>query len=78
MFVIDDFDKNPKKPFEVRVPNKIRKRIAMHVRNNPELVVSVPKFIDKVKSLVLPKKAVNPKRGSMWLRFTNRIKKFLK
>ena len=34
-----NFKDNPKEPFEVRVPNKIRKRITMHEKNKPKLVV---------------------------------------
>jgi len=65
------FKDNPKKPFEVRVPNKIRKRIAMHEKHKPEPVIRGKQNRAYVKSE--PKK-----RDSMWLRFTSRIKKFFK
>ena len=68
-----DFRKNPKKPFEVPVPNKIRKRIVMHEKSTPKL--NMPKL--KWRKIVGPTTPVVKKRGSMWSRFTNRIKKFL-
>lgn len=71
-----NFNKDPKKPFEIRVPNKIRKRIAMHVRDKPELLVSVPKLIDKAKSLLFPKETAPSKRDSMWSRFTKGVANF--
>ena len=60
-----DFKKNPEKPFEIRIPNKIRKRIAMHER--------------KIAWLEKPyRPVVAQRRGSMWSRFAGRVKKFLK
>ena len=73
-----DFNENPKKPYEVRCPNKIRKRITMHEKHKPEPILNVPSLFRKAKSLLLPKKEAKQKRGSMWSRFTGRIKKFLK
>lgn len=64
------FKKNPDRPFEVSVPNKIRKRIAMHEKHDPE-----PNIISPLIKLFRPPEM--PKRGSMWSRFTSRIKKFL-
>ena len=32
--IMGDYRKNPKTPFEIRVPNKIRKRIAMHEKDS--------------------------------------------
>lgn len=32
-----DYKKNPETPFEIRVPNKIRKRIAMHEKADSKL-----------------------------------------
>lgn len=68
-----NFKDNPKNPFEVRVPNKIRKRIAMHEKHKPESIVK------KAKTLLgLPAKSEQPKkRGSLWSRFTGRIKKWM-
>ena len=67
-----NFKDNPAKPFEVRVPNKIRKRITMHEKNKPKLVV-----LGKQKwSYAEP--SPPKKRGSMWSRFTDRTKKFLR
>jgi hypothetical protein len=65
-----DFKKNPKKPFEVRVPNKIRKRIAMHQKDDTGL--------GKVGSLLMPLVVAAKMKGSLWSRFTNRVKKFLR
>jgi len=57
-----DFKDNPTKPFEVPVPNKIRKRIAMHEKHKPKLVV-----LGKQKwSYAEP--SPPKKRGSMWSR----------
>lgn len=65
-----DFKKNPKKPFEVRVPNKIRKRIAMHQKDDTGL--------GRMESLLMPLVVAAKLKGSMWSRFTDRIKKFLR
>ena len=59
-----NFKDNPKDPFEVKVPEKIRKRIAMYERE-----------VAWLKKTYLP--PIAQIRGSMWSRFTNRIKKFL-
>ena len=48
-----NFKDNPKKPYEVKVPNKIRKRIFMHERDKPE------------PRILAPAKAPAKKRGSM-------------
>lgn len=79
-----DFNKNPKKPFEVSVPNKIRKRIAMHEIPRPFKVDITKSLVagtfDKITDsleAISSKSTIPKKRGSMWSRFTNRIKKFL-
>ena len=65
-----DFSKNPKKPFEVRVPNKIRTRIAMHEKTKDvSIVKSVARAILPPLMGDIPKK----KRGSMWSRFTSKV-----
>lgn len=70
-----DFKKNPKKPFEVRVPNKIRKRIAMHQKEDESILEKVTSpLLSMVKAIAKPKK----KRGSMWSRFTDQVKKLLR
>lgn len=63
-----DFKKNPRKPFEVRVPNKIRKRIAMHEKDDVGL--------GKVESLLMTALVglTQKKKGSMWSRFTAGVK----
>jgi len=77
---MSDFKKNPEKPFEVRCPNKIRKRIAMHEIPRPFKVdVSKSRTFNKLTdSLEAISLKPTTKRGSMWSRFTNRIKKFLR
>lgn len=76
-----DFKKNPKVPFEVPIPNKIRKRIAMHERSKPEPILTwgLPKCSAIKKALAVHKKETKPKqkRGSMWSRFINRIANIL-
>lgn len=71
-----DFKKNPKRPIEVEVPNKIRKRIAMHYEED-----SLPKRLEAIssvrKALALPAVLAAQKRGSLWSRFTRGIKNFL-
>lgn len=59
-----NFKDNPKKPYEVKVPNKIRKRIFMHERDKPE------------PRILAPAKAPAKKRGSMWSRSVGKVKKF--
>lgn len=70
-----DYRKNPEKPFEVRVPNKIRKRITMHEKEKTKMLE-----LGFVKLLVhararLPRVAPPKKRGSMWSRFTSGVAK---
>lgn len=65
-----NFKHNPKKPFEVKVPNKIRKRITMHQKDDAGL--------GKLESLLMPLVVASHLRGSLWSRFTDRIKRFLK
>jgi hypothetical protein len=71
-----DFKKNPKRPLEVLVPNKIRKRVAMHYEE-----ATLPKRLESIsrvrKALALPTVPDAPKRGSMWSRFTGGIKNFV-
>ena len=59
-----DFKKNPKKPFEVKVPNKIRKRIAMHEKDDIGLSAVERMLMPAIVTVNLKK------RGSMWSRFT--------
>lgn len=71
-----DFKKNPKEPFEVKVPNKIRTRIAMHERAEVSRQREVKSPMEKILSL--PSMPIIKKRGSLWSRFTDMIKKFIK
>lgn len=71
-----DFTKNPDKPFEVGVPNKIRKRIAMHERAEVSRQREIKSGLAKLLSP--PLMGTTLSRGSLWSRFTNRIKKFLR
>lgn len=67
-----DFKKNPRKPFEVRVPNKIRKRLAMHEKDAIEL--------GDVGALLIPAIVASSlkKTGSMWSRFTSGVRNIFK
>lgn len=65
-----DYSKNPKTPFEVRVPNKIRTRIAMHEKDKDvNIVKSITRAVLPPLMGDLPKK----KRGSMWSRFASKV-----
>ena len=66
-----DFKKNPKKPFEVKVPNKIRKRIAMHRDEDKSFLARLKPVLSVVPIKAKPKK----KRGSLWFRFTGWVKR---
>ena len=68
-----DFKKNPKAPFVVPVPNKIRKRIAMHEKHKPESIIVSPLR----RLLSLSPKPTDKKRGSLWSRFTSRVANIL-
>ena len=70
-----DFKKNPKKPFEVAIPNKIRKRIAMHETDASFCRRMEPTWLRKI--LALHPAPVVQKKGSMWSRFTGGVKKYL-
>ena len=75
-----DFRKNPKAPFVVQVPNKIRKRITMHETKKESFLrrwkAATP--WDEVKKILgLPSKPVAKKRGSLWSRFTSRVASIL-
>ena len=75
-----DYRKNPKTPFEIWVPNKIRKRIAMHEKEGSAVWKLIreslmPTPLRALASLKTPTPKV---RGSMWSRFTNSVKKFLR
>ena len=58
---------NPKKPYEVKVPNKIRKRIFMHERDEVKPKIVAPVSFTPAKP-----------RGSMWSRFVDKVKGLLK
>ena len=70
-----DYKKNPKAPFVVQVPNKIRKRITMHETKRES-------FFRRLKTTPLrrfsslPSKPVAKKRGSLWSRFTKGVANF--
>ena len=69
-----DFKKNPAVPFEIWVPNKIRKRIAMHEKKGS----AVWGLIRRTLASPIPETPAPKVRGSLWSRFTNRVKKFLR
>lgn len=69
-----DYKKNPETLFEIPVPNKIRKRIAMHERGvSRQREMKSP--MERILSL--PPVPVVPKRGSLWSRFTRGVAKML-
>ena len=75
-----NFKKNPRRPFKVRVPNKIRKKIDMHESdstflNRMELLKAVTR-LEKIAAL--PIVPVAKKRGSLWSRFSEGVKVFIK
>lgn len=77
-----NFKKNPERPFVVRIPNKIRKRIAMHETDsafqNRIATLSLEKAISRLKKLAaLPVVPTVQKKGSLWSRFTGGIRNFV-
>lgn len=58
------FRDNPRKPYVVKIPNKIRKRITMHKRDDNGL--------DLIESVLMPALVATTmkRRGSMWSQFT--------
>ena len=66
------FKNNPKRPTEVRVPNKIRKRIAMHEKDTDGLGL--------IEAMAMPAlvATVIKKGGSMWSRFTGGLVNLLR
>ena len=74
-----DFKKNPRQPFEVRVPNKIRKQIAMH--ESDAAAAARCDFLNTLTGLekiaALPPVPVAQKRGSLWSRFSSGVKNFM-
>jgi len=71
--IMANFKNNPENPFEVRVPNKIRKRIVMHEKRT-----STSNAVEIMKRRYGIETKQPKNRGSMWSRFTNRVKKFLR
>ena len=74
-----DFSKNPKAPFEIWVPNKIRKRIVMHETEDSKVWKFIrasltPTPLRALASLETPAPKV---RGSMWSRFTGGLRNLL-
>lgn len=63
---------NPKKPYIVKVPNKIRKRIAMHERDDNGLGL--------IEALAMPALVATTMkhRGSLWSRFTGGLGNLLR
>ena len=68
-----DYDKNPKAPFVVQVPNKIRKRLAMHETKEASSLRRLASITSLRKILSLSSKPVAKKRGSLWSRFASRV-----
>ena len=74
---LGDFSKNPKTPFVVQVPNKIRKRIAMHETKKESFLRRLASTTRLRKILSLSSKPIAKKRGSLWSRFTSKIANIL-
>ena len=70
-----DFRMNPKAPFVIQVPNKIRKRITMHETKRDAWYRRLKPITAKILSL--SSKPVAKKRGSLWSRFTSRVANIL-
>ncbi len=64
-----NFKDNPKKPFVVRIPNKIRKRIIMHEKEDIGFLGALERMLMPVLVATTLKK-----RGSLWSRFTRGLK----
>ncbi len=73
---MSDFKKNPDVPFEIWVPNKIRKRIAMHETEDSK-VWKLIRSLTAPSKVLLPKTSASKVRGSLWSRFTSRVAKAL-
>ncbi len=71
-----DYKKNPEQPFEVWVPNKIRKRIAMHEKEDSK-VWKLIRTLTAPSKILLPKTPAPKIRGSLWSRFTSRVANIL-
>ena len=72
-----NFKDNPKAPFVVQIPNKIRKRIAMHETERESFFRRLKSTTPLRKILSLSSKPVTKKRGSLWSRFTSRVANIL-
>ena len=73
---MSNFKDNPAKPFEVRVLNKIRKRITMHERAEVSRQREIKSGLEKILPAPSPSVPTIRKRGSMW-RFISKVKQFL-
>ncbi|KKN56268.1 hypothetical protein LCGC14_0574130 [marine sediment metagenome] len=63
-----DYKKNPAVPFEIWVPNKIRKRIAMHEKADSKLWKFIRASLTPtpLRALALLETPTPKVRGSMW------------
>ncbi len=62
------YKNNPKKPFEVAIPNKIRKRFAMHYTISSPVERMEAATTRLRKALALTKERAAKKKGSIWSR----------
>lgn len=69
---MSDFRKNPKRPYEVKIPNKIRKRLSMHYTKESSIKRGRTNTTLR-KLLAMPLVPVAGEKGSMWSRFKNFI-----
>ena len=63
---------NPRRPYIIKVPNKIRKRISTHERDNVDLGI--------IETLLMPTLVATTakRRGSLWSRFTGGLRNLLR
>ncbi|KKL30655.1 hypothetical protein LCGC14_2368450 [marine sediment metagenome] len=68
---MSNFKNNPKRPMEVRVPNKIRKRITMHKKDADGLGL--------IEAMIMPTLVATTikRKRPMWLRFTRGLANLL-
>ena len=76
---MSDYTKNPEVPFEIWVPNKIRKRITMHEKADSKVwkLIRATLAPSPLRALVSSASPDQKARGSMWSRFTSRVANIL-
>ena len=75
---MSDYKKNPEVPFEIWVPNKIRKRIAMHEKEGSKVWKFIRPSLAPLRALASLETPALKVRGSMWSRFTGGLRNLLR